>query len=63
MTAVFPLGKLWLLLQHQGDKEAMPIKHLEEYRDPEISRFIIDNINKISRKKGRNPNRLSFKRI
>lgn len=31
----------------------MPIKHLEEYRDPEISRFIIDNINKISRKKTR----------
>ena len=29
----------------------MPIKHLEEYRDPEISRSIIDNINKISQKK------------
>lgn len=29
----------------------MSIKHLEEYRDPEIAKIIIDNINKISRKK------------
>lgn len=28
----------------------MSIKHLEEYRDPDISRAIIDNIKKISRK-------------
>ncbi len=28
----------------------MSIKHLEEYRDPDISRVIIDNIKKISRK-------------
>jgi hydrogenase expression/formation protein HypD len=31
----------------------MSIKHLEEYRDPDISRAIIDNIKKISRKKNR----------
>jgi len=31
----------------------MSIKHLEEYRDPDISRAIIDNIKKTSRKKVR----------
>lgn len=31
----------------------MPIKHMEEYRDPKISRKIVDSIKKLSRKKVR----------
>jgi hydrogenase expression/formation protein HypD len=49
MTGVFLWARPWWLLLWQNNKK-MTIKHLEEYRDPEISRNIIERIKAASQK-------------